>query len=131
MVMSEKTLLFISQGGTNSACAALLVRAAGRCGVTAFAGYTDKQLFEVDRTMVTLMAEDGLDLETVTPLYYMEDLTRDATHVINIGTNVETDKPTYKWDLPSSDGMGIREIRELLEDMRWKVKNLLDEVAAK
>ncbi|MBV7363222.1 hypothetical protein KRX54_02070 [Actinomycetaceae bacterium TAE3-ERU4] len=124
--MTKKTLLFISTGGTNSACAALLVRAAGIENIEAFAAYTDKRMHEVDKTMVTLLAEDGLNLEEVTPLYYGEDLLREATHVINLGTGITADLPTFNWETESTDGRSIPSIRESLEKLRWEIKKLLD-----
>ncbi|OKL46609.1 hypothetical protein BSR29_07245 [Boudabousia liubingyangii] len=126
--MDTKTLLFISKGGTNAAIAALFVRAANKEGVEAFAAYTDPQLNELDGTVATILAEDGLDLTEVTPLFLGDDLTKYATHIINLSTNVESDKPTYHWEMATTDGRDIPQIRQMLEELRWEIKGLLEEL---
>ena len=123
-------LLFVSPAGHRAACAALMARSASK-NVEALASYLDANLYETDYTLARVMTEDGLQLDDIVPLYLKQDLVDYATHVITLGC-ADADlgdlsgKEVIHWDLISPDGQDVRSIREIFEDLRWKVKELLD-----
>ena len=122
-------LLFVSPAGHRAACAALMARN-GAKDVEAFASYLDPNLYETDYTLAHVMTEDGLDLDDIVPLYLKQDLVDYATHIITVGCADAdlgdlTGKEVIHWELLSPDGQDIRSIREIFEDLRWKVKGLL------
>ncbi|AOZ71993.1 hypothetical protein BK816_00690 [Boudabousia tangfeifanii] len=129
---NEKTaILFVSRGGGIASCAALLARHAAHLKeIEAFAAYTNTQMQEPDELLEQVMSEDGLDLATIVPLALGKDLLDYCQVVVTLGgvkaEDVGEHPKVLHWDLPSTDGQDIVTIRKIFEDLRWKVKELVD-----
>ncbi len=131
--MSRPTVLFIcvQNAGRSQIAAALLERyAAGRVRVLS-AGSAPAD--EVHPSVVTAMAEVGIDMSRAKPRALSDSSVHEADAVVTMGCGdacpVYPGKRYLDWDVADPDGRAIEDVRPIRDDIDRRVRGLLEELA--
>ena len=131
---SRPHLLFLcSKNGGRSQIAAAWARSyGGDVVIVTSAGVAPGASLNVD--VVTVLAEIGLDLFGEYPKAVTPEMVRDADVVVALKPGLEIpaaeDARIEVWDLPDPDGEGLDGVRETCDEIRVRVRDLLDGMSA-
>ena len=127
----EVLFVCVHNAGRSQMAAALLAHhAASRVRVRS-AGSVPAN--EVDPAVVAVMAEVGLDLSAEFPKPLTTDAVDAADVVITMGCGdacpIYPGKRYLDWDLTDPAGLPIEQVRPIREDIQFRVRALLDDLA--
>lgn len=85
---------------------------------------------KVDPLVVSLMLEEGIDISHSMPRKLTGEMVNNADRIINMGCGVEDVCPakwvtTEDWGLPDPKGKSMNEIRQIRDEVKKKVKELI------
>lgn len=100
--------------------------------VQAFSAGTDPGQM-VDPTVMKAMAEVGIDLSGHHPRLLTQEMVEQADRVISMGCGVEEScpaflTPTEDWDLEDPKGQPLEAVREIRDEIRSRVEQLLGQL---
>lgn len=87
---------------------------------------------ELNPVAVAAMAEDGIDISESTPQLLATEAVRDSDVVITMGCGdacpIFPGKRYEDWDLPDPNGLPIDQVRPIRDDIKHRVRVLLEEL---
>lgn len=86
-----------------------------------------------DRTVVEVMKEMGIDINSQRPKMLTPEMLDNADKVVTMGCEVEAVcpaafVPTEDWELEDPEGKPIAKVREIRDQIAVKVKKLVEEI---
>ncbi len=85
-----------------------------------------------DPGVVTVMAEDGIDISAARPKLLEPSKVARADRVITMGCDVEgISRIDDDWGLPDPKGQPLERVREIRDEVKTKARHLADELLAR
>jgi arsenate reductase len=90
----------------------------------------------VDRTVVAVMKELGIDISSNRPKMLTPEMMEGVDKAVTMGCGVEgvcpvTFVPSEDWHLEDPEGKSIEKVREIRDEIEAKVKKLIQEILGK
>lgn len=128
----EVLFVCVHNAGRSQMAAALLARQAAGDVIVRSAGSAPAS--EINPSVVTAMAEVGIDLSHELPKGLNDEMVRMADVVVTMGCGdacpVYPGKRYVDWDLPDPSGLSVDGVRPIRDEIERRVTELLDEVLA-
>ncbi|MFP8953927.1 low molecular weight phosphatase family protein [Natrialbaceae archaeon A-arb3/5] len=89
---------------------------------------------DVQDAVVTVLAEDGIDIDGRTPREIRDDDLRGTDYIVTIDCSICDFKPTFwrgpaeRWDLEHSEAVSVEAAREQREEIRTRVEQLFSDL---
>ncbi|MFB6125395.1 MAG: arsenate reductase ArsC [Halanaeroarchaeum sp.] len=135
--MTRVAFVCVQNAGRSQMAAAFARRAVGEraLDVEVVSGGTDPGE-HVHPVVVEAMAEVGIDLSSEKPRLITDDELFDSAYVVTMGCSADDVCPVHwvgderDWDLEDPHGKPLPAVREIRDDIRARVEDLLNEIAA-